>query len=474
MYRKAISVTLFVFILLINGWLLTTAQVLPAPKTVITAVDNTTPLCRFSVNGSANPVYDTSALRIGWYIDYQAQAAPAEPNGADYTPMIRLTQVSTNTYSYSPSGTQLTDAIAGNLGAVWLIGNEPDRRDVQDDIEPHLYAQAYHDLYALIKAEDPSARIFAGNIVQPTPLRLQYLDMILSSYQSTYGTAMPVDGWSIHNFLLNEDCDGWGASVPPGIACTAPGAVTIGIDETDDTAVFQQRIIDFRTWMKDNGYKETPLYVTEYGILMPQDFNYPSSRVNAYMTATFDYMRTAVSPTLGYAADNDLLVQKWSWYSVDDNGFNGWLFDPANHQLTDMGTNYRDYTAVLQNEVDVLPAALATTPPSLYSNIPITFTLEADIANIGYMPQDTAPLNVRFYDGDPNMGGVQIGATQVVAVGGGQTAVATVEWSNVPPGAHPVYIVVDDAAGECSFVNNTATFPVLVATERTFLPLVRK
>ncbi|MCP4421012.1 MAG: hypothetical protein GY805_30750 [Chloroflexi bacterium] len=475
-YRKLTSVFLLLSFLFINGWLLIkiassqATSTLPLQKTVSAATD-TTPICRFGVNGGA--AYDIGSLRVGWYIDYGAAADPAKPNGAEYAPMIRLQQIGADNYSYSPSGTQLQNAILGNPNAEWLIGNEPDRRDVQDDIEPHVYAKAYHELYYLIRSEDPSARIFAGNIVQPTPLRLQYLDMVLASYQATYSTTMPVDGWSIHNFILNEGCDTWGAGIPPGID-TCDGVV-VDVDDTDNLAIFQQRVMDFRTWMKDNGYKEIPLYVTEYGILMPQDFGYPSTRVNTFMSGTFDYMMTAEDAAIGYSADNNRLVQKWSWYSVSDKSFNGWQFEPSTQQLSDMGANYQSYTEGLQNEVDVLPTAITTTPPSLYSvSDPVTFTLHANIANIGYLPQETGSLGVRFYDGDPEMGGVQIGAEQFVSVGGGGTAVASVEWSNVSPGTHPVYIAVDLADGECSSLNNAAMYSVLVATDRVFLPIVQR
>ena len=60
---------------------------------------------------------------------------------------------SNNGFAYTPSGAALTNAIANNPGARWLIGNEPDRRtSIQDNVEPHIYAGAYHELYYLIKA----------------------------------------------------------------------------------------------------------------------------------------------------------------------------------------------------------------------------------------------------------------------------------------------------------------------------------
>ena len=167
-------------------------------------------LCRFGVGAPSDVTrYPVNQLRIGWYTDWGARLHPDRPGGIDYLQMVRLNQPQYGVDSYTsvPSASELPGIIAANPGARWVIGNEPDRRDVQDDIEPAVYAHAYHDLYYAIKAADPSARIVAGSIVQPTPLRLQYLDLILDSYRTRYGEPMPVDVWNIHAFILNEaDC----------------------------------------------------------------------------------------------------------------------------------------------------------------------------------------------------------------------------------------------------------------------------
>ncbi len=141
-------------------------------------------LCRFGVGAGPDiGLYKVNDLRIGWYIDWTATITPARPGGITYMPMIRLRQTGHNSYVYSPSGDALSATIMANQGSLWLIGNEPDRRHWQDNLVPHLYARAYHELYFLIKGIDPSAQIGAGGIVQPTPIRLQYLDMVLQSYQ---------------------------------------------------------------------------------------------------------------------------------------------------------------------------------------------------------------------------------------------------------------------------------------------------
>jgi hypothetical protein len=59
--------------------------------------------------------------------------------------------------------------------------------------------------------------VAAGRIVQPTSLRLRYVDAVLAAYQQLYGAPMPVDVWHIHNYALREERSEWGAEIPLGL-----------------------------------------------------------------------------------------------------------------------------------------------------------------------------------------------------------------------------------------------------------------
>lgn len=429
-------------------------------------------LCRFGVGaGQDIASYPVNGLRIGWYVDWGATVYPARPGGIDYMPMMRLRQTGPDSYTYTPSGDALTTTVTTNPGALWLIGNEPDRRRWQDDLEPHVYARAYHDLYYLIKHMDPGAQIAAGGIVQPTPLRLQYLDMVLTTYLELYGESMPVDVWNIHAFILRErscdyypdDC--WGAEVPPGI--TATQGMLYEIQDNDNLDIFKQNIQRFRQWMADRGYQAQPLIVTEFGVQMPPDLGFPPERVHAFMDATFDYL-SMVTGTVGCPTDEYRLVQRWAWYSLTDDNFNGWLFDPTSKARTVFGDNFADYTALLSATVNLSPARLWTDPPAPSSSgEPLTLTLYARIVNNGNISTD-APVLVRFYHGDPHQDGAQVGADQVVPVldGCASSATAQVVWSNVLPGPYSIYVVVDplDTVAESDEADNTYSAPVVVTT----------
>ena len=406
-------------------------------------------LCRFGVGAPSDIArYPVNQLRVGWYTNWGTALQPARPGSIEYLQMVRLSQIGHESYTSTPQGNDLLAFIAANPGASWVIGNEPDRRKWQDDIEPAIYARAYHDLYYQIKGADPTARIVAGSIVQPTPLRLQYLDMVLDSYRARYGQPMPVDVWNIHAFILNErsctyipeDC--WGADVPPGI--DAREGMRYGIQDNDNLQIFKGFIVDFRQWMADRGYQERPLIITEYGVLMPQDYGFTPSRVNAYMNATFDYLSTATGPT-GYSADKGRLVQTWAWYSLADRSFNGWLYDPQTTMRTVYGDNFVAYTAPILAGVNLMPVKLWAEPvTSINSGQSAGVKLVVQVANSGNVAMPSA-TRVRFYDGDPAHGGSPIGSDQLIPIlnGCGNTVQVAVTWSNAPTGTSTVWVAVD-------------------------------
>jgi len=438
-------------------------------------------LCRFGVGVNDDiAAYPVNSLRLGWYVDWTVTPNPSRPGGITYMPTVRLRQTGPDSYSYYPGPDVLSATVRALPGATWLIGNEPDRRYWQDSLEPHVYAQAYHDLYYLIKGWDPTAQIAAGGIVQPTPLRLQYLDMVLESYRERYGEPMPVDVWNIHAFILRErscDCypeDCWGAEIPPGIeACEG---MLYGIQDNDNLEIFKQNIERFRQWMAERGYQDRPLIITEFGVQMWPDYGFPPERVNAYMNATFDYLMTATS-TLGYPADEYRLVQRWAWYSLSDNNFNGWLFDPNTKARTVFGDNFAAYTAQVSPTVNLKLARIWTDPAAPFSQgEAITITLLAYVVNNGNIAT-SGSATVRFYEGNPNQGGTLIGEQSIPSLDGCASGVlVTVAWRNVPPGSHTVYAVVDHDGmiPESDESDNMLKSIIMVATQRVFVPAIFK
>jgi len=342
----------------------------------------------FGLTSAALGIYtDVASLGAGWYLDWQVRSAPERPNNMAYVQMIRVHQklacdawyhgdrnecpyATPLDYVYMPDQATIEAAAQANPGALWFIGNEMDRVDWryclewegthcktvghngQDEILPETYAVAYHDLYHMLKAADPTARVAIGGVIQPTPLRLEYLTKIWDSYQTTYTATMPVDVWNVHNFIIQEKASEWGAEIPPSIDATI-GEYVNEPSTHIDLVIFKQQIRAFRQWMKDRGEQAKPLVVSEYGILYHNGtMGLPSnqaSHVQNFMIATFDYFYNTKDCTLGLSSDGCRLVQQWNWYSLDDTwgSFNPYsrLYDPTTLQMTATGERFQRYIA---------------------------------------------------------------------------------------------------------------------------------
>ena len=285
----------------------------------------------------ASKLIDTlSELRPGWYLNWGVASRPARPNGVEFAQMVRVPEGQP-----TPDLETLGKIAQQNPGSLWLVGNE---MDViwQDNATPEQYAAVYHDVYATLKQADPNSRVAIGGITEPSPLRLQYLDRVLQVYRDQYGQEMPIDVWNVHNFILPEQRGAWGVDIPPGF--DAASGLTYGIDDHDRLDIFKQQLVDFRRWMADRGYRDRGLLVTEYGVLMPADYGFDHARVRDFMLGTFDYMRTAADPGLGYPADGNRLVQGWCWYSLADTTYpTGNLIDPGTRSLTPLGRDFKQY-----------------------------------------------------------------------------------------------------------------------------------
>ena len=382
----------------------------------------------------------------------------------------------------TPSGYTLNPVALGalvdaNPGATWLIGSEPDCI-WQDDVLPEEYARIYHDLYAFIKSRDRMSQVAAGGIVQPTPLRLQYLDLVLAAYQARYGRSLPVDLWHIHNAILNEERGGWGADIPPGIE--ANQGVLRSVDDNDSMPIFRSQVRAFRQWMIDRGYGGYPLIITEYGILMPDDYGFDVPRVNLFMTNTFAYLATATDAALGAPWDGGRLVQRWAWFSLDERpynpvtgaGFNGNLFNPETKVITAHGEHFAGLTAGLEPLLHVdLGLGRWQVPPVpevLTPTQTVDQQVQAWLVNGG--TADSGPFDARLaYDGP--LSGVLTESVESLPPHSARWITFTLP--GLLPGGYNLTLDVDvgDQVAESAECNNQATRALLLPMYRHYLPL---
>ncbi len=300
--------------------------------------------------------YPLERLPFGWYSDWRVREYPEQPDGIEFVQLVRVSKS-----QYPPDWERLAAAIAANPGAIWLIGNEPECI-YQDARTPTEYASIYHDCYIFIKERDPSARVGAGGVVEPTPLRLQWLDQVLAAYHSAYGERLPTDVWHIHNQILQEKRNEYGCDIPVGLSQDAGRLYPWW--ENDSMEHFRDHIWDFRRWMGERGERDKPLIVSEYGVLMPNDHfdeiggsGSGERRVKEFMSGSMKFMLTARDEELGCPSDGNRLVQRWLWFSLNNpsweqnqaanQGFNGNLCDPYTRELTPYGEHYAQLAAEL-------------------------------------------------------------------------------------------------------------------------------
>jgi len=311
------------------------------------------PQARIGVNvareeGKEITDYAVDAIGAGWYLDYTWHRQPAHPGGMDYYPMLRPGRLHLDRLDF-----QVGPAVDANPGSTWILGNEPDNW-AQDGLTPAQYATFYHTLYHFLKARDPSSQIAIAAVTAVTPLRLRYLDAVLASYQAQYGVPMPIDVWTVHIYLLAEQDQG-GIGIPPGLEAYRSEALTFALADHDSLPHFADQVTTFRHWLAARGYRQQPLILSEYGVLLPASHGFDAARVRAFMVGSFAYLQSARHPQTGLPSDGNRLVQRWAWFSLNYyafeeeeiagglQGLNGNLFTHGTGAITDLGRAFGDY-----------------------------------------------------------------------------------------------------------------------------------
>jgi hypothetical protein len=520
---QTLSVCVFALLFLSSNAAIGLTEAAPSPDT--TLVSQSPPNCRFgaavSPSFGADQVPWLSQLGAGWYLDFSSHP-PYASTDAEFVQVVRVRQKKVNCdyvagYDTWPALTEtgLGSVIASNRGALWIIGNEPDRGPNpdqcwlrgQDDTMPEVYAQIYHDVYAFIKKHDPAARVANAGLVEVTPGRLQYLDKVWQAYLNRYGSPMPVDVWNFHLYILPE---AYANGQPNGIANVALGTdPALAIRESngdsatcsdpkvycyaehDDMIAFAGQVVALRTWMKQHGQQSKPLILTEYSILYPYQIDpegcylqdeygrcFTPDRVRNFMTRSFDYLDSAADPTLGYPADDYRLVQRWLWFSTfisTDQLFPGYV----SNLLTDAQTAFTTVGELFQSSVAGRPTTVNLRPDSVpplsaYAQAGIaTASIRITVHNAG-TTSTASPFTVTFYSDSAltqPIGSVIIDSGLKGCEASRKTA--TVSWPDLPIGSYPFWAKVDSggAIAESDETDNVISGVVTVLPVRQYLPL---
>jgi hypothetical protein len=393
-------------------------------------------------------------------------------------------------------------------GSLWVIGNEPDTWYAgQDGVTPEVYADRYYAMAQVIRANDPTAKIGFGPIVQPTPIRLVYLDRVIARLIQIAGSQTAalalIDVYTPHMFILNEEPDEddqwpspWGADTPVGITDTASLSLAWifpdDFDKTHDIETFKQLVRLMRDWMASYGEQDKPLWITEYGSLFPpldppdgRDYiNVTDEVTRDYMLDTFDYMLTEKDTQIGHPADDYRLVQRFYWFSMNMTRwvFGGALYDPGTRQRTIVGDAFVSYdppltAGLVRPDPDIFPESVSViplryTPGSMKTRVDYRLVVRLDNS----IPSDYLTYaNVNIVPDSGQVGSPQSGyLTRCGGVG-----LITLDWSNVEPGIqHTLQVTASVQAGsgvDINLTNNSQTYFVTPTTPlELFLPVIRK
>jgi hypothetical protein len=244
--------------------------------------------------------------------------------------------------------------------------------------------------------------------------------------------------------------------------------------------------------MKNHGQQNKPLILSEFSILYPYEQDpggcfladefgncFTPGRVQQFMTNTFNYLENEAYDTyLGYPADNYRLIQQWLWFSIYTEGAGSVsdLMGADQTSLTALGQLFKSYVHSRPQTVNLLPER--TNHPLAFANGgTASANITVDIRNNGNVPASS--FTVKFYSQNPtnNPGAPVIGQAVVNATGGcaRRPYTASTTWSNLPPGKHTFWALVDSAnqVAESSEGDNLIAGFVLVDPRRTYMPIIR-
>ena len=463
-------------------------------------------------------------LGAGWYLTFSTfPPQPPPDNGADFAHMIFVVQ-NKNGPVYLPSyrtipalNSTFGNYIRDNPGKLWIVGNEVDRgpnpgslERVQGDTFPEIYALACHEVYNFIKANDPTAQVANSGLVQVTPGRLQYLDTMWDTYVKEFGTAMKVDVWTMHVYALPEvHPDG----TPNGIANVALGSdPAIGkrssggdpnacsdpdvycFAEHDDLSIFAEQIRAMRQWMANHGQRQKPLIVTEYSILLPYELKdgvceflidengecFTPTRVSEFMDGSFDYLNSAIDPTLGYSLDNNRMVQQVMWFAVHSSGAGASsnLVKDNLVTLTQIGQTFQSralsetpYRNLLVDHVQNV-AVKAGPGGTATAEIAVTFRNNGNT-------KVNQPFTVTFYkDAARTMPIDSVSFTAAVPGCTSRAYAASVEWPGLAKGTHQYWVHIDSTnsivESPSDDTDNIGSGWVFVVDDQVLVPVVRR
>ena len=118
------------------------------------------------------------------------------------------------------------------------------------------------------------------------------------------------------------------------------------------------------------------MILSEYGILLPPSHGFDEERVRIFLLGSFAYLQSARDELTGLPTDDNRLVQRWAWFSLnfyaynpastkaEATGLNGNLFDHGSGTITGLGVTFGEYLARLTTKTVDLTLVRPTDDPN--------------------------------------------------------------------------------------------------------------
>jgi hypothetical protein len=275
-------------------------------------------------------------------------------------------------------------------------------------------------------------------------------------------------------------------------ACSDPDVYCFA--EHDDLSIFAEQIRAMRQWMANHGQRQKPLIVTEYSILLPYELKdgvceflidengecFTPTRVSKFMDGSFDYLNSAIDPTLGYSLDNNRMVQQVMWFAVHSSGAGASsnLVKDDLVTLTQIGQTFQiralSETAYRNLLVDHVQNVAVKAGPSGTATAEIAVTFR----NNGNTKVNQ-PFTVTFYkDAARTMPIDSVSFTAAVPGCTSRAYAASVEWPGLAKGTHQYWVHIDSTnsivESPSDDTDNIGSGWVFVVDDQVLVPVVRR
>lgn len=227
--------------------------------------------------------------------------------------------------------------IGGQLGLDSFFRTSTSRYTDQFDVAG--FGKAVHDWRAALSTIDPTYRLAAGAAIAGettgyTFSNLETFRALDTWYRQTYRCALPIDVFTMRVVLCRAD------------------------SAAED---LRASVIAMRSLMAELGYGQAELWITGYGI---GDADIDVERISEVLATCTGWLTDSQSDplasTLGLARDDDRLVQRWAWFSLNDprdEFVASQLIDDSG--ITTLGTQYSSFIATAVPEPTSLAVILS-------------------------------------------------------------------------------------------------------------------